>query len=201
MYIEYEKKCKIIVDQITKLNEKLSQTNKLLIDNISNKELMINNNQFSKIYFDLKRNLEKANEIKKELDKKNSLINNVEKEKNIENKNKLIEELNLKTDYNTFKENVISFTIFNNQYINNLNSKMIDIENNFEIIKDEDFSNNINEFNKKINYLNNKIKKYKNNIKKNYNDLKKLVKEINNNSYLKDSKELKKYKDYLLNNK
>ena len=190
---EINKQLFFIINNYKILNNEQKQKNKELINNIQEKDKIIqsmNNNKKTDI-INIKTEFENDKKlILEKIDKTN------EKNLELENKNKLLEEeiIKLNEELNLYKEKDKN----NMDLENNLKSQK---DNNAELEnKNMELNNKINELNNKINELNKTINELNNKIKELNNQMKNLEKNKKNNidinKAMKDSDIIKIMNNY-----
>ena len=202
MYVEYTKEVEKKLVKIKDLNIKLDANENELMNYSDHKNKLINENEFSRLVIELKKNLDEANNNKKEFIELISKFDLIDNTKDINLKNKLINELNLKISYRKFKNDIKKANDYNNVYIDNINNKISEIEDSFNISGEDDIKINsdvIKEFNKKVSYLNSKISRNKDSINKYKKEIKGLIDELNKFLELNGYKDVNVYKNYLHN--
>ena len=202
MYVEYTKEVEKKLVKIKDLNIKLDANENELMNYSDHKNKLINENEFSRLVIELKKNLDEANNNKKEFIELISKFDLIDNTKDINLKNKLINELNLKISYRKFKNDIKKANDYNNVYIDNINNKISEIEDSFNISDEDDIKINsdvIKEFNKKVSYLNSKISRNKDSINKYKKEIKGLIDELNKFLELNGYKDVNVYKNYLHN--
>ena len=202
MYEEYTNECNKLLVKIKELNVKLDKNENEVMEYIDHKNRLLNENEFSKLYLDLNKNLEEAYQNREEFTQLLKKFEQIDNTKDTNLKNKLINELNIKEGYKKFKNNITKANDFNEKFIENLSKKREEIEENFNIVGEENIKINsdvVKDFNKKIGSINSKITRNKDSISKNNAKIKGLMDELNSFLELNGYKDVNVYRNYLHN--
>ena len=202
MYEEYTNECNKLLVKIKELNVKLDKNENEVMEYIDHKNRLLNENEFSKLYLDLNKNLEEAYQNREEFTQLLKKFEQIDNTKDTNLKNKLINELNIKDGYRKFKNNITKANDFNEKFIENLSKKREEIEENFNIVGEENIKINsdvVKDFNKKIGSINSKITRNKDSISKNNAKIKGLMDELNSFLDLNGYKDVNVYRNYLHN--
>ena len=202
MYEEYTNECNKLLVKIKELNVKLDKNENEVMEYIDHKNRLLNENEFSKLYLDLNKNLEEAYQNREEFTQLLKKFEQIDNTKDTNLKNKLINELNIKDGYRKFKNNITKANDFNEKFIENLSKKKEEIEENFNIVGEENIKINsdvVKDFNKKIGSINSKITRNKDSISKNNAKIKGLMDELNSFLELNGYKDVNVYRNYLHN--
>ena len=202
MYDEYIKECNKLSKKVVELNNKLEDNENELIDYNDNRNRLLLENQFLELYKslnkDLKKSLKTKNELEIIVDKFNSIDNC--KDRNL--KEKLISELNTDQSYIKYKNDIIKAYEYNNIYIDNVNKKIEELRDNFNVDDEDGIKSNkevVGEFKKKISSLDGKVDRAKNSIENNKDKIQGLIDELNKFLQLNDFEDVNVYTEYLHN--
>ena len=113
MYEEYTNECNKLLVKIKELNVKLDKNENEVMEYIDHKNRLLNENEFSKLYLDLDKNLEEAYQNRDEFTQLLKKIEQIDNTKDTNLKNKLINELNTKDGYRKFKNNITKANEYN----------------------------------------------------------------------------------------
>ncbi len=202
MYLEYTKESERKELKIKQLEEKLVNNKDEAKDYIEHKNIVKNQSQSSKLIVSLREELNERYIIKNEYESLLNKFKEIDAVRNIDEKNRLIEELDVRGKYTDYKNLIKIDNEKNNKLIERITNEITKIEENVNIVDINELDINsevISNFNVKINSINNKIKRNKKSIKKNSRVLKGLNKELDNILQLNNYENVEVYTNYLHN--
>ena len=200
MYMEYINECNKIRVKNKKISEKLDKYEHEVMDYSDQKNRIVTENDFNKLYDSLKKSLEEGYDNKEEFTNLINKFNEIDSIKDSKVKQKRIKELDINVGYRKYKNDILKANDLNDSLIDNLNKRINEIEEMYIIGDESERKVNtevINEFNKKISAINIKIKRNKESIKKNTDEINGLINELNKFLQLNNYEDLHVYRNYL----
>ena len=182
MYEEYVNECNKLSKKVVELNNKLENNENELIAYNDNRNRLLLENQFIELYRSLNKDLKKSMKTKEELERVVDKFHTIDNCKDRNQREQLISELNTEQSYIKYKNDIMKAYEYNNIYIENVNKKIEELRDNFNVDEEDNIKSNkevVGEFKKKIHSLDGKVDRAKDSIENNKDKIQGLIDELN----------------------
>ena len=163
---------------------------------------MLLENQFIELYKSLNKDLKKSMKTKEELERVVDKFHTIDNCKDRNQREQLISELNTEQSYIKYKNDIMKAYEYNNIYIENVNKKIEELRDNFNVDEEDNIKSNkevVGEFKKKIHSLDGKVGRAKDSIENNKDKIQGLIDELNKFLQLNNYEDVNVYTEYLQN--
>lgn len=202
MYEEYVNECNKLSKKVVELNNKLENNENELIAYNDNRNRLLLENQFIELYRSLNKDLKKSMKTKEELERVVDKFHTIDNCKDRNQREQLISELNTEQSYIKYKNDIMKAYEYNNIYIENVNKKIEELKDNFNVDEEDNIKSNkevVGEFKKKIHSLDGKVDRAKDSIENNKDKIQGLIDELNKFLQLNNYEDVNVYTEYLQN--
>lgn len=202
MYEEYVNECNKLSKKVVELNNKLENNENELIAYNDNRNRLLLENQFIELYRSLNKDLKKSMKTKEELERVVDKFHTIDNCKDRNQREQLISELNTEQSYIKYKNDIMKAYEYNNIYIENVNKKIEELRDNFNVDEEDNIKSNkevVGEFKKKIHSLDGKVDRAKDSIENNKDKIQGLIDELNKFLQLNNYEDVNVYTEYLQN--
>lgn len=202
MYEEYVNECNKLSKKVVELNNKLENNENELIAYNDNRNRLLLENQFIELYRSLNKDLKKSMKTKEELERVVDKFHTIDNCKDRNQREQLISELNTEQSYIKYKNDIMKAYEYNNIYIENVNKKIEELKDNFNVDEEDNIKSNkevVGEFKKKIHSLDGKVDRAKESIENNKDKIQGLIDELNKFLQLNNYEDVNVYTEYLQN--
>ena len=178
MYEEYVNECNKLSKKVVELNNKLENNENELIAYNDNRNRLLLENQFIELYRSLNKDLKKSMKTKEELERVVDKFHTIDNCKDRNQREQLISELNTEQSYIKYKNDIMKAYEYNNIYIENVNKKIEELKDNFNVDEEDNIKSNkevVGEFKKKIHSLDGKVDRAKDSIENNKDKIQGLI--------------------------
>ena len=202
MYEEYVNECNKLSKKVVELNNKLENNENELIAYNDNRNRLLLENQFIELYRSLNKDLKKSMKTKEELERVVDKFHTIDNCKDRNQREQLISDLNTEQSYIKYKTDIMKAYEYNNIYIENVNKKIEELRDNFNVDEEDNIKSNkevVGEFKKKIHSLDGKVDRAKDSIENNKDKIQGLIDELNKFLQLNNYEDVNVYTEYLQN--
>lgn len=202
MYEEYVNECNKLSKKVVELNNKLENNENELIAYNDNRNRLLLENQFIELYRSLNKDLKKSMKTKEELERVVDKFHTIDNCKDRNQREQLISDLNTEQSYIKYKNDIMKAYEYNNIYIENVNKKIEELRDNFNVDEEDNIKSNkevVGEFKKKIHSLDGKVDRAKDSIENNKDKIQGLIDELNKFLQLNNYEDVNVYTEYLQN--
>ena len=202
MYEEYVNECNKLSKKVVELNNKLENNENELIAYNDNRNRLLLENQFIELYRSLNKDLKKSMKTKEELERVVDKFHTIDNCKDRNQREQLISDLNTEQSYIKYKNDIMKAYEYNNIYIENVNKKIEELKDNFNVDEEDNIKSNkevVGEFKKKIHSLDGKVDRAKDSIENNKDKIQGLIDELNKFLQLNNYEDVNVYTEYLQN--